>query len=356
MSDLKNFLEGKVVCVTGGVGSVGSAIIDQLLQHQVAEARSIDINESGIFSQQQHYQSDLRYFGYQGNIESEWDLSRVFKGADYVIHAAALKHVPSCEQNPFSAIDTNILGLKSLIRTAINYEVKKVLFTSSDKAVSPTNVMGGTKLLGERLIIAANQLSKHSGKPTIFTNTRFGNVIGSNGSVIPLFLKQIEKSKPITVTDKEMTRFFMGLNEAANLVLKSLELSCGGETFITKMPVINIHDLALVLKQELDPLNKSPIKIIGTRPGEKIYEELNSMEETRRSYENNEFLCVLDIETQLSEQKIQHLIDQGFFPASIAYNSSLLPRLTHQEIRRFLEKHGALNKSSATKLSRQKES
>jgi len=223
-------------------------------------------------------------------------LSRVTQGIDYIFHTAALKHVVLCERSPFEAVQTNIHGVQNIVSAAIDNNVEKVIFTSSDKAVNPTNVMGTSKLMGERLITAAN--SSNFADNTVFASTRFGNVLGSSGSVIPIFQKQIEKGGPVTLTDTEMTRFVMSIEEAAKLVIGSAEIAKGGEVFITKMPVIRIKDLATVMIHELAPqygYHPDDIKIIeiGVKPGEKLYEELMSNEETRRAVELDKYFSVL---------------------------------------------------------------
>ena len=213
-------------------------------------------------------------------------------------HVAAYKHVPACERHPRIAVENNIIGVQNVITAARDCNVKKVLFTSSDKAVNPTNVMGTSKLMGERLMTAANAISRRRDMDTIFASTRFGNVAGSSGSVIQIFDQQIQQGKPITLTDAGMTRFMMTLEESVQLVLDSLEISCGGEVFVTKMPVFKISDLAEVLVEELAPrYGHDPkdieIKEIGIRPGEKLYEELTTDEEIQRTLEIDKMFIVL---------------------------------------------------------------
>ena len=217
------------------------------------------------------------------------------KGIDVVFHAAAFKHVILCERSPFEAVQTNILGVQNIIQAAIQNRVKRVIFTSSDKAVNPTNVMGTSKLMGERLMTAANSNMREEG--TILASTRFGNVLGSRGSVIPIFREQIKKGGPITLTDPDMTRFIMSISQAVQLVIDSSFQARGGEVFVTKMPVIRIKDLAEIMIDELAPAyghepEKITTKIIGTKPGEKMYEELMSHEETRRAWELPRYFVV----------------------------------------------------------------
>jgi FlaA1/EpsC-like NDP-sugar epimerase len=346
-ADVRNFFSGKSVVVTGGVGSVGSEIVRQLLELDTKEIRAFDNNETALFEAEHQYSGDCRFRAYQGDITNEWETLRVFSGADYVFHTAALKHVPSCERSPFSAVDTNILGVKSIIRAAQQNQVKKVLFTSSDKAVSPTNVMGASKLMGERLFIAANFMSVGPNNGTLFSNTRFGNVAGSRGSVIPLFCKQIQQGGPITLTDDRMTRFIMSLEDATELVIESMVYARGGDTFITKMPSMGIADLTRVLVKMVAPLygidpKDIAINITGARAGEKMWEELSTDEESRRILEGDRYLCVLpsvnDITTDI-EKCYEKL---GLKRSTCIYNSEHEPKLSDDDIAEFLMLDGVL--------------
>jgi FlaA1/EpsC-like NDP-sugar epimerase len=345
--EVRDFFAGKTVVVTGGVGSVGSEIVGQLMELGVSEVRAFDNNETALFEAEQHYASDARFKAYQGDIINEWETLRVFSGADYVFHTAALKHVPSCERSPFSAVDTNILGIKSIIRAAQRNGVKKVLFTSSDKAVSPTNVMGASKLMGERLFIAANYMSVGPDRGTRFSNTRFGNVAGSSGSVIPLFCKQIQQGGPVTLTDDRMTRFIMTLEDATELVIESMVHALGGDTFITKMSSMSIADMTRVLIKLLAPLQgKKPedivIKIIGARPGEKTWEELSTDEESRRILEGEQYLCVLPSANDIPFDIEQRYEKLGLKRATCIYNSEHEPKMTDSQIKSFLMRDGVL--------------
>ena len=294
---MDSFFTGKKIMVTGASGSVGSALVERLLDFNVDELRCVDINEERMFLMDVQYQDEPRFQSFVCNITDTVLLPRLMENIDYVIHAAALKHVPSCERSPETAINTNILGVENIISSARRMAVRKVLFTSSDKAVNPTNVMGTSKLMGERLMTAANLLDT-GGKRTAFFSTRFGNVTGSSGSVVPVFEKQIKNGGPITLTDPEMTRFMMSLEESVTLILKSLITGMGGEIFITKMPVFRIEQLAHAMIDYLsDGAKKAPndieIKNIGIRPGEKMFEELMTPEERARSFEMDDLFVVL---------------------------------------------------------------
>lgn len=284
------------VMVTGVSGTVGSELLSQLVKRKCKKIVGIDHNESALFFQDQQYGNDDSVKFYMCDIQDRESLMTRMRGVDIVIHAAALKHVPLCEESPRTAVGTNILGIQNVIDAAFANDVKKVLFTSSDKAVNPTNVMGTTKLMGERLITAAN-VTRKDGTGPVFGVSRFGNVLGSNGSVIPVFARQIEKGGPVTVTHQDMTRFVMTLDQASSLVLDATEYFKGGEVFITKMPVMRITDLAEVMVEELAPLygydpEDIEIEITGPRVGEKMYEELLNTEEVRRTLESEQFFII----------------------------------------------------------------
>lgn len=294
--DLGKYFDGKTIAITGSVGSVGKSLVSFLTELPVKEIVVIDNNESALYEQDIEYKSDGRITPRLMDITDQNGLTRAFTGVDYVLHAAAFKHVPLCEHEPQSAVRNNIVGTQSVINAAFAANVKKVLFTSSDKAVNPTNVMGISKLMGERLITAAN-LTKSTGG-TVFASTRFGNVLGSRGSVYPIFHKQIMNGQNITLTSNDMSRFMMTQREAAVLVVESLALFKGGEIFVTKMPIFNIADFAVMMVEifaEQAGRKKSDVEIqnIGVRPGEKLFEELTTSEEVPRTFEINDFFVVL---------------------------------------------------------------
>jgi len=273
---MKQF-QGKRILVTGACGTVGSELVKQLLlgdDYDIKELIGIDNNESALFFIDQQYLNDTRANFFVTDIKDKDELINKTKGIDIIFHAAALKHVVLCEKSPEQAVQTNINGIQNIIAAANANNVETVIFTSSDKAVNPTNVMGTSKLMGERLMTAANS-NKRDGGP-IFASTRFGNVLGSSGSVVPIFHNQIAKGGAVTLTDKNMTRFVMSVQESVQLVLNSAKYAKGGEVFVTKMPVIRIEDLAIAMIEILAPKygrdpNEVNIKEIGTKPGEKLY-------------------------------------------------------------------------------------
>lgn len=291
-------LRNKHILVTGACGTVGFELVKQLLmdKHEIARLIALDNNESELFFLEQSFLKDKRANFFLADIRDCKKLTRMMSGIDIVFHAAAFKHVVLCERSPFEAVQSNIMGVQNVIIAAKQNNVSKVIFTSTDKAVNPTSVMGTSKLMGEKLMSAAN--IQQLNNDIIFASTRFGNVLGSRGSVIPIFIRQIANGGPVTLTDPEMTRFIMSISEAVRLVIDSATLAKGGEVFITKMPVIRIKDLAEVMITELAKSfgyrsSNIAIEIIGSKPGEKMYEELMSQEETRRSIELPEYFAVL---------------------------------------------------------------
>ena len=328
------FFKDHRVGVTGAGGTVGSELCRQLLDLNVKEIRALDNSESAIWDLENKL-GERNLNCYLADINNERHLDRYFKDIDYVFHAAALKHVPFCETNPGAAVETNIRGCENVISAALSTGVKKVLFTSSDKAVNPTNVMGTTKLMGERIFTAANNLHIHNGS-TIFSSTRFGNVAMSNGSVIPRFLQQIRNGRPVTLTDRRMTRFMMSIEHAVSLVIKSMQLMNGGEVFVTPMPVVRIEDLAEVLIEDFGD-TRNEIVCTGSRPGEKLYEELITIEEVPRTYESNDLFVVLPAFRNIYGQISFDTYTDGGKTVTKEYNSDTETAMSKSQIRDFLK-------------------
>ena len=269
-------IDGSIVLVTGGTGSFGRAFIRHVLDNcnpaKVIVYSRDELKQHNMRVEEGFTDSRLRYF--IGDIRDQTRLSRAFEGVDYVIHAAALKQVPACEYNPIEPIKTNIYGAGNIIDAAIERQVKKVIALSTDKATSPTNLYGATKLVMEKLLIQANSYSGRDG--TKFSCVRYGNVLGSRGSVIPLFNKQKESGK-ITLTDKRMTRFVIRLEEGVKFVLSCLDEMRGGEIFVPKIPSVSITDLVEIIAPGCD------VEVIGIRPGEKLHEVLVGLDESRHT-------------------------------------------------------------------------
>lgn len=343
---MNSIFKEKRVLVTGACGTVGSELVHQLLEdYSVGELVGLDNNESEIFFLEQRYSKHHNANFFLGDVRDRDKLTRKMKGIDVVFHTAAFKHVILCERSPFEAVQTNILGVQNLVHAACENDVGCVIFTSSDKAVNPTNVMGTSKLMGERLMTAAN--SNHREKGPIFASTRFGNVLGSRGSVIPIFREQIRCGGPLTLTDPNMTRFIMSIREAVRLVIDSFHLARGGEVFVTKMPVIRIHDLAEVMIRELAPVyghqtKDFRIEVIGYKSGEKLYEELMSHEETRRAWELERYFAVIPAFTSLYRKVSYEYGDIISKQVRNPYNSGNEQPLTHTQLAHFLRQNGLL--------------
>ncbi|MBU5355390.1 polysaccharide biosynthesis protein [Paenibacillus barcinonensis] len=324
----------KVVLVTGGTGSIGSEIVRNLLVYNPKAIRIYSRDETKQFELQQELKeyTNIRYL--IGDIRDKQRLSYAMEDVDYIFHAAALKHVPACEYNPMEAVKTNVIGVQNLIEAALDNNVKKVISISTDKVVNPTNTMGATKLLSERLISAANMYKGN--KPTIFACVRFGNVMGSRGSVIPLFREQIQQGLPVTVTHREMTRFMMSIPQAATLVLDAAKYSKGGEVFVLKMPILKITDLAECMIEAYEQATglqySGQIEEVGVRPGEKLYEELMTLDESERAVENTTMYI---IPTVFDTDRPYY---EGFNPAAHReYSSHTAPRLHKEPLRELLQ-------------------
>lgn len=270
--------KGKILLITGGTGSFGNAVLEKFLNTEVKEIR--------IFSRDEKKQEDMRIRlknnkvkFYIGNVRECESINSASRGVDYVFHAAALKQVPSCEFYPMEAVRTNILGTENVLNAAINNKVKRVIVLSTDKAVYPINVMGTSKAMMEKLMVAKSRIAGEG--TTILCGTRYGNVIASRGSVIPLFIRQIKSGHPLTVTDPKMTRFIMSMDSAIDLVLYAFKHARQGDMFVKKAPACTIGDLAHALRELFGAKNE--IKVIGTRHGEKLYETLLTREEMAKA-------------------------------------------------------------------------
>jgi len=325
----KDYFKNKIVLVTGGVGSIGREIVKRILDYNPSAVRVLDNNESGLFELEQELKSNkLRYF--VGDIRDIRRLELALEGVDIVFHAAALKHVPLCEYNPFEAVKTNVIGTQNLIEVAKGKGVERFLTISTDKSVHPINVLGATKLLAERLTISANIFK--GGRKTIFSCVRFGNVLASRGSVVIQFLKQISKGGPVTLTDYRMTRFIMDIKQAVDLIIEACMKMKGGEIFILKMLAIRICDLAEVMIEEFAPLwGYSPkdikIECKGMRPGEKLNEELISVGERKYVVKDGNMYVIMDWTRKVVNDN--DVLDESF-------QSDKCQLLTKEEIRRLL--------------------
>lgn len=271
---------GKVLMITGGTGSFGNAVLSRFL--------GTDVREIRIFSRDEKKQEDMRISlnhsklkFHIGDVRTYDSVIEAMQGVDFVFHAAALKQVPSCEFYPMEAVRTNVLGTENVLNAALACGVQRVIVLSTDKAVYPVNAMGLSKAMMEKLMVAKARMRPEGG--TVFCATRYGNVMASRGSVIPLFVNQIKEGKPLTVTDPNMTRFLMSLEDSVDLVLHAFEHGHQGDIFVQKAAASTVGDLAQALKNIF--ASNCPVKIIGTRHGEKLYESLLSREEMARASE-----------------------------------------------------------------------
>ncbi|MFI7824123.1 polysaccharide biosynthesis protein [Acinetobacter baumannii] len=289
----------KVLLITGGTGSFGNAVLKRFLE--------TDIKEIRIFSRDEKKQDDMRkkyhsakLKSYIGDVRDYNSILNATRGVDYIYHAAALKQVPSCEFHPMEAVKTNVLGTENVLEAAIQNHVKRVVCLSTDKAVYPINAMGISKAMMEKVMVAKSR--NLEGLDTVICGTRYGNVMASRGSVIPLFVDQIRQGKPLTITDPNMTRFMMTLEDAVDLVLYAFEHGENGDIFVQKAPAATIAVLAEALKQLLN-VEDHPISIMGTRHGEKAFEALLSREEMVHAFDQGDYFRVPADQRDLNYEK-----------------------------------------------------
>ena len=310
----------KIILISGGTGSFGNAVLRRLLDTQVKEIRILSRDEKKQDDMRKHYNSDkLKFF--IGDVRDKQSVENAVKGVNYIFHAAALKQVPSCEFFPLEAVKTNILGTDNVLEAAIDNNVERVVCLSTDKAVYPINAMGLSKAMMEKVMMAKSKLSDS----TVLCATRYGNVMASRGSVIPLFVEQIRAGKPITITDPNMTRFMMTLDDSVDLVFFAFTNSTPGEVFIQKSPATTIAILAEAIAQLMN-VPDHPINIIGTRHGEKLYEVLLSREEMAAAQDMGEYYRVVP---DLRDLNYEKYFSEGEIKLSKAedYNSHNADRL-----------------------------
>lgn len=281
-------LRGKTVLVTGGTGSFGNHIVHRLLKSEVGEIRVFSRDEKKQYDMRKNYGANPKLRFFIGDIRDGARLDEAMSGVDIAYQAAALKHVSVCETAPFEAIKTNVIGVENVIRSALSHRIKKLICLSTDKAVKPVNVMGMTKALQERLVIAANHSPANQG--TICSVVRYGNVLLSRGSAIPFFRSQVARGEQITITDEAMTRFLLTLGDAIELVFFATLHSVGGETYVKKAPAVGIVQLARVLSEEKgQPFS---YRVIGKLPGEKLHEILITEEELERTVDRGDYFVI----------------------------------------------------------------
>ena len=328
MTDL---IKGKTILVTGGTGTIGSKLVEELQKHSPAMIRVLSRDESKQHEMLERlsYPENVRML--IGDIRDRDRLVRALQGVDIVFHAAAMKHVPFCEYNPFEAVKTNIMGSQNLIDAALQCGVKKVVAISTDKVANPVGVMGVSKLMMEKLITGANYYQGET--RTLFSCVRFGNVTWARGSVLSSWRQQAEKENLIKVSNDEMTRFFMTQQEAVNLVLEAGRLMQGGEIFVFKMPAIKIRDLADLFLAKYYPGQQISIQPFPRRAGEKLHEELLSANDTEGKILENEKMFVIIPPIQIIGRKAKVPVYAEFQPAKIQGNYSSQDNLSPEKIK-----------------------
>jgi UDP-glucose 4-epimerase len=324
--------EDKILLITGGTGSFGNAVLERFLNTEVKEIRIFSRDEKKQEDMRLRLKSDKVKF-YIGDVRDYESIDSALKGVDYIFHAAALKQVPSCEFYPLEAVKTNILGTENVLNAAVNNKVKKVIVLSTDKAVYPINAMGASKALMEKLMVAKSRTVDKG--TTILCGTRYGNVIASRGSVIPLFINQIKSGQPLTVTDPKMTRFMMSLDSAVDLVLYAFKHAQQGDMFVKKSPACTMGDLAFAIKELFKAKNE--IKIIGTRHGEKLFETLLTREEMVKAEDCGDYFR---ISADMRDLNYNKYFIEGETEVSVKedYNSHNTKRLNIKEIKEILLK------------------
>jgi len=338
--------EGKKILITGGSGYLGRALSRRLLKENAHSIRIFSRNESKQIDMQNEFEDNPKLRFFIGDIRDRERLFRAMEGVNVVFHTAALKHVPVVEYNPFEAIQTNVIGSQNVIDASHHENIEYCVAIGTDKAVSPVNVYGATKLLMEKLFVSANNYVDTIKYSTKFLATRYGNVLGSSGSVVPKFIQQIKNNQKITVTDPKMTRFTITIDDALDFILNSVSESQGSETFIPKLKAYNIMDLKDAI---ISILGDSPFEIINIRPGEKMNETLINKTEMDYTIENEKKFILLRPELFASEKLKYH---NYTVPNEISEHSSdVVEKLTVNEIKNLILKAGILESTSNNSIS-----
>jgi UDP-N-acetylglucosamine 4,6-dehydratase/UDP-glucose 4-epimerase len=333
--------QGKVVLITGGTGSLGQALTRRLLKNGVKTIRIFSRNENKQIEMESEFHDDrLRFL--LGDIRDKERLVRATEGVDIVFHAAALKHVPKIEYNPFESIKTNVIGSQNVIDACLETNVKKAICIGTDKAVSPLNTYGATKLLMEKLFVTANNYLDPKKHATKFIAVRYGNVLGSSGSVVPKFIEQIKNKKKITITDNQMTRFSITMSEALDFILKSAEYGQGSEIFVPKIRAYTISDIKNSLTEILDDPGE---EVVGIRPGEKLHETLINSEEIRYSWEYQDVYMITNplypmFHPTIIDETYHGIKKLGKFKQ---YSSDLVDKIQKNELKKIIEESDLLN-------------
>ena len=335
--EISEKLKGKVVLITGGTGSLGQALTKELLQTEVKTIRILSRNENNQVKMESRFDDErLRFF--IGDIRDLLRLNKAFENVDIVFHAAALKHVPVIEYNPFEGIKTNVIGSQNVIDSCMQQNISIATCVGTDKAVSPLNTYGATKLLMEKLFVTANPYW-NSEEGTKFVSLRYGNVLGSSGSVAPKFIKQIKEKQKITITDPNMTRFSLTMNEALDFILESTFLGKSSEVFVPKLRAYSIMDLKDAL---MELLGKTDEQIISIRPGEKLHETLINTDELRYTWEYDDKYIIFSPFKKISEIKAKYPNIKKL-EMSDTYSSNCVDKIPKNELKRIIVEAGLLD-------------
>ena len=332
--------DGKTILITGGTGSLGKALTKRLLELNAKTIRIYSRNESKQIEMESDFDDKkLRFF--VGDIRDSERLFTALEDVDIVFHAAALKHVPKIEYNPFESIKTNVIGSQNVIDNSLKQDVEKVVCVGTDKAVSPLNTYGATKLLMEKLFVSANNYVNPEKHKTKFVAVRYGNVLGSSGSVIPKFIELIKKNKPITITDTKMTRFTITMNEALDFILKATETGSGSEIFI---PRLKSYEMSTLIETLMELFGETKQEITGIRPGEKLHETLINDDEIRYAWNVNDMYMLSNPHHQLfSNHDLSELYDGITKVENLtAYSSDVAEKITKEELKNKIQESNLL--------------
>ena len=332
-------LDGKKILITGGTGSLGQALTSRLLKEDVDTIRIFSRNENKQITMESKFEDDrLRFL--LGDVRDYSRLVRAMEDIDIVLHAAALKHVPIIEYNPFEAIKTNVIGSQNVIDACLEENVEKAVAIGTDKAVSPLNTYGATKLLMEKLFVTSSNYLKKERHKTKFVALRYGNVLGSSGSVIPKFIEQIKNKGKITITDPAMTRFSISMNEALDFILHATEIAKGSEIFVPKLRAYSIADLKETLFELLDSTGE---EIIGIREGEKLNEILINSDEVRYSWEYEDMYMILNPSVHIHSPSLHEFSSKKKISDMTEYSSDTVEKIPKDEMKKIILNSGLLD-------------